>query len=235
MRKLIFLDDSELTNMLHLKMAGLSGSHLSKTVAFIEPEKAVKSMKNHNDPFEVNIIFVDLNMPNQHGLEFIKTYRSVMDEQHFLPVPLSGKYKPEEKEMITEMGLPVALHKPLTQSLLARALILTYRLENLSQEETIWLNSRAVDKNKIQQDLLPELVKELQTDYERVVSQGVREKQRVKDWAHKVKGTTKLYGEDTISQLAGAIENQALDAGDEELTVWIRQVGNEIRRLAASL
>lgn len=233
MRKLIFLDDSELTNILHLKMAGLNGSHLSRCVAFIEPGKAVKSMLNHSDRHEVNLIFVDLNMPDQHGLDFIRLNWKTMEDQHFLPVPLAARYTLEEMDAIRQIELPIAMTKPLSQSLLARALILTYRLENLPKEDTLWLRSITGKPNDIQHDLLPKLVNELQVDYDKMVYLGVKKKDEVRQWAHKVKGTTKLYGEHTICQLAGAIENQALSAGEEELKVWVRQMGDEIRRLAA--
>jgi len=120
--KAYIIDDDEVSLFL-TSMLLESGSYVREVETFFSAEHALKKLELEEVPAIPNIIFLDLNMPDLSGWEFLDLLSQ--QEQKYIDkckvFILSSSVDTAEKEKAKEYKLVSAfLHKPLDEDELAR-------------------------------------------------------------------------------------------------------------------
>jgi CheY-like chemotaxis protein len=61
------------------------------------------------------LIFLDLNMPEMDGINFLKYFKKMVLEKKIKVVMLTGHVGPKQKKLLEELGFPNVIEKPLTE------------------------------------------------------------------------------------------------------------------------
>lgn len=87
MYKVLFLDDREMDNMLNKLM--VREDHLPFDAVYISSgEEALEYLSDQEAEDFPDLIFIDINMPNMNGYEFVDAYNA-----QFKPLPKAAKTK----------------------------------------------------------------------------------------------------------------------------------------------
>ncbi len=117
---ILFIDDDEGTNFLHKRFTAKSGcTKQIKTVT--SASKAISYLKNNNSSEYIrpNIIFLDVNMPEMSGWDFLEEYNKLSDKSHsdIVLVMLSSSLSPSDKKKADEFKIVDDFkNKPLTSN-----------------------------------------------------------------------------------------------------------------------
>lgn len=77
MYKVLFLDDREMDNMLNKLM--VREDHLPFDAVYITSgEEALEYLHDQNEEDFPELIFIDINMPNMNGYEFVDAYNATL-------------------------------------------------------------------------------------------------------------------------------------------------------------
>lgn len=77
MYKVLFLDDREMDNMLNKLM--VREDHLPFDAVYITSgEEALEYLNDQNDEDFPELIFIDINMPDMNGYEFVEAYNATL-------------------------------------------------------------------------------------------------------------------------------------------------------------
>lgn len=93
--------------------------------------KNIKSVRNGEEALtflteEKNacpeLIFLDLNMPEMDGINFLKYFKKMVLEKSIKVILLTGHVRPTQKKVLQDLGFPTVIEKPLTEEKLLRTL-----------------------------------------------------------------------------------------------------------------
>lgn len=124
-KKAYIIDDDEVSLFL-TSMLLESGSYVREIESFESAENALKTLENLDTNAIPNVIFLDLNMPDLSGWEFLDIIS--LQEQKYINrckvIILSSSVDVMEKEKAKDYKLVAAfLHKPLDEDELAKAFL----------------------------------------------------------------------------------------------------------------
>lgn len=121
LRLLVFIDDDKATNYFHeivVKDAGICTSYNF----FSKPSLALEyfeQLQNDNNPVVPDGIFLDINMPEMDGWEFLDEYAKLNLEKSPVIVMLTTSLRPEDREKAAEnQHVHSLVNKPLTSEAL---------------------------------------------------------------------------------------------------------------------
>ena len=114
----LVVDDSAI--MRKMVMRSLRESSLAD-FTFAEASDGVEGLKQFQ-PGQTNILFVDWNMPNMSGIEFVREIRS--SQQHHVPIVMITTESTMEKveEALDQAGVDCFIVKPFTTEVLEKKL-----------------------------------------------------------------------------------------------------------------
>ncbi len=120
--KAMVVDDSGI--MRKMVMRSLKESGLAE-FEFVEGVDGVDALEKFN-PDEIQMMFVDWNMPNMNGLEFITKVREMTS--HHIPVAMITTERTMEKveEAIEQAGVDTFICKPFTTDVMKKKLGLLF-------------------------------------------------------------------------------------------------------------
>lgn len=112
MNKILLVDDERIFHFLSAKIFEVSGVHHEMHSAFDGKEALDKITEGLSPDF----IFVDLDMPNVNGFQFIETYKSKIDKPHSKIVVLTSSISESERQRVLALGADVYMSKPLSEN-----------------------------------------------------------------------------------------------------------------------
>lgn len=120
------IDDDEPTNFLH-KLVIDRHQCTEHVVVFQDARTALAYLADTTDPDYVrpNLIFLDINMPDMNGWEFLLAYHQLTEEQQaqIVVMMLTTSLNPDDRARAEEIeGVSGFLAKPLTKQLLQEIL-----------------------------------------------------------------------------------------------------------------
>lgn len=100
MCKLLFIDDDYASHVYHREMAESAGFHSDKLIFFFDVNAALEHMRvlftdNKSEDWP-NYIFVDLNMPEKSGYDFLDELKEEYDADIIPPIYLVSTTKNQE-------------------------------------------------------------------------------------------------------------------------------------------
>ena len=128
--KAMVVDDSGI--MRKMVMRSLTESKIAE-FEFVEGVDGADALEKF-DPEEIEMLFVDWNMPNMNGLEFIIKIREMMD--HHIPVVMitTERTMGKVEEAMEQAGVDTFICKPFTTDVLTKKLeILFEKIEDDSE------------------------------------------------------------------------------------------------------
>jgi len=112
----LVVDDSGV--MRKMIIEGLKNSKLAE-FEFVEAEDGADALAKF-DPAKIDIAFVDWNMPNMTGVDFVRKVRAIGDTEHIPMIMVtSEKTMGKMQEALDEAGADVFISKPFTAEELA--------------------------------------------------------------------------------------------------------------------
>ena len=116
----LLVDDDKATNFIH-ELILKDNNYCDQIVTKHDGEEAIEFLKSAEDNTIPDIVFLDINMPNVDGWEFLDRYKDLPENQRakivvvMLTTSLNSldKEKAESNELISEFR-----NKPLTQDML---------------------------------------------------------------------------------------------------------------------
>ena len=117
--KALVVDDSRVMRSMVMKEVNASGLG---EFEFTEAEDGADALKKFH-PSKIDIAFVDWNMPNMSGIEFVRKVRAMAETKH-IPVVMvtSEKTMGKVQEALDEAGANAFISKPFTSETLDRKL-----------------------------------------------------------------------------------------------------------------
>lgn len=112
MKKVLLVDDERIFHFLSTKIFEVSGAQCEVHSAY-DGREALQQLSNGLSP---DFIFVDLDMPNMNGFEFIEAYKQNVPVPHSKIVVLSSSVTEEERKRVLALGADVYLSKPLSEN-----------------------------------------------------------------------------------------------------------------------
>ncbi|HEY0742647.1 MAG TPA: response regulator [Chryseosolibacter sp.] len=112
MKKVLLVDDERIFHFLSTKIFEVSGADCEVHSAYDGNE----AMQQLSDGLSPHFIFVDLDMPNMNGFQFIEAYKQKYAAPHSTLVVLSSSVTEEERKRVLALGADVYLSKPLSEN-----------------------------------------------------------------------------------------------------------------------
>jgi CheY-like chemotaxis protein len=75
-----------------------------------------EALQKLSDGLSPDFIFVDLDMPNINGFQFIEAYKSQTLKPHSKIIVLSSSISEGERKRVIELGADVYMSKPLSEN-----------------------------------------------------------------------------------------------------------------------
>jgi CheY-like chemotaxis protein len=117
LRKVLLIDDDNITNFLHQSMLETADIAEDIMVAETVPEALAKLREMKIETSFPDLIFVDLNMPGLSGWDFIEEYRGIKKDLNVNPVVvvLTTSLNPDDKKKADSLAEVAEFRrKPLT-------------------------------------------------------------------------------------------------------------------------
>ena len=115
----LVVDDSRVMRSMVMKEVSASGL---AEFEFTEAEDGADALKKFH-PNKIDIAFVDWNMPNMSGIEFVRRVRAMGKTEHIpLVMVTSEKTMGKIEEALDEAGANAFVSKPFTSEMLDRKL-----------------------------------------------------------------------------------------------------------------
>lgn len=112
MNKILLVDDERIFHFLTEKIFEVSGVSCEIHSAF-DGKDALQKIDEGLSP---DFIFVDLDMPNINGFQFIEIYRNKTLQQRSRIIVLSSSISESERQRVMMLGADVYMSKPLTEN-----------------------------------------------------------------------------------------------------------------------
>lgn len=112
MKKILLVDDERIFHFLSTKIFEVSGAKCEVHSAYDGKE----ALQHLNDGLTPDFIFVDLDMPNMNGFQFIEAYKQKAPASHSKIVVLSSSVTEEERRRVLALGADLYLSKPLSEN-----------------------------------------------------------------------------------------------------------------------
>jgi CheY-like chemotaxis protein len=111
MNKILLVDDERIFHFLSEKIFEVSGVSCEIYSAY-DGKEALQKLADGLAP---DFIFVDLDMPNINGFQFIEIYKSKTQKPHSKIVVLSSSISEDERRRVMALGADVYKSKPLSE------------------------------------------------------------------------------------------------------------------------
>jgi CheY-like chemotaxis protein len=111
MKKVLLVDDERIFHFLSTKIIEVSGIKCEIHSAF-DGKEALDLIAGNLSP---DLIFVDLDMPNMNGFQFVETYKKNPANQA-KTVVLSSSVTEEERKRVLALGADIYMSKPLSET-----------------------------------------------------------------------------------------------------------------------
>jgi CheY-like chemotaxis protein len=112
MNKILLIDDERIFHFLTSKIFEVSGVSHELHSAY-DGKEALQKLAQGLSP---DFIFVDLDMPNVDGFQFIETYKAEGSKPHSKIVVLSSSVSEDERRRVLALGADVYMSKPLSEN-----------------------------------------------------------------------------------------------------------------------
>jgi CheY-like chemotaxis protein len=112
MKKILLVDDERIFHFLTSKIIEVSGINCEIQSAFDGKEALAKLSEGGYAP---DFIFVDLDMPNINGFQFVETFKKNTLSASKIIV-LSSSVTEQERTRVLALGADVYMSKPLTET-----------------------------------------------------------------------------------------------------------------------
>ena len=123
LRTIMLVDDNQADNMIHRRILQKMNV-ANKIVDFLHAEDALAFLKSHED-HSVDLIFLDINMPQMNGFEFLDEFKKIKDNPNDLPdVIMLSTLNPNWDDDVSR-NYPLIKHfftKPLTEKFVSSIL-----------------------------------------------------------------------------------------------------------------
>lgn len=115
----LVIDDSRV--MRNMVMESLKRTNLAE-FEFLEATDGADGLTKF-DPEATDIVFVDWNMPNMNGIDFVKSVRSQKKTDHIPIIMITSEKTPDKlREALDHAGASAFITKPFTVDVLQRKL-----------------------------------------------------------------------------------------------------------------
>ena len=114
-KKALVIDDEQIDQMLYKRVLKRSGL-VEDAIGFQYAEKALDYLRE-NKPDDVDVIFLDINMPRMNGFEFLKQAEEELGQKFsdLFVVMLTTSLDPSDRNRAEEFGaVRDFINKPLT-------------------------------------------------------------------------------------------------------------------------
>jgi CheY-like chemotaxis protein len=111
MKKILLIDDERIFHFLSTKIFEISGISCEIQSAF-DGREGLKLLAEGADP---HYIFVDLDMPNINGFEFVEAYKKNWSHRASKVIVLSSSVTEEERKRVLSLGADLYMSKPLRE------------------------------------------------------------------------------------------------------------------------
>ena len=114
----MLIDDNEADNFYHKHV--LEQSRAAKSILVMEAaDHALDFFKKHPET-EIDLVFLDINMPRMDGFEFLEKYRELKkgDTGASIFIMLTTSMDPKDRKRATELDAKGFIDKPLTTELI---------------------------------------------------------------------------------------------------------------------
>lgn len=112
---LLVIDDSAIVRKVMKKTISLSNVEVDETFEAADGLLGIEQLKTN----KVDLIFLDINMPNMNGIEFLEHIRQVDEFQQIPVVVISTEGSNDRIQKLEELGITAFLRKPVTAEQIA--------------------------------------------------------------------------------------------------------------------
>ena len=112
MKKILLVDDERIFHFLTSKIIEVSGIDCEIQSAFDGAEALTKLEDRGYVP---DFIFVDLDMPNLNGFQFVEKFKATIPS-HAKVIVLSSSVTDDERTRVLALGADVYMSKPLSEA-----------------------------------------------------------------------------------------------------------------------
>jgi CheY-like chemotaxis protein len=110
----LLVDDDYVNNFLTEKF--LKRTKIAKTIKSVRNGEEALTFLSEEKNECPELIFLDLNMPEMDGINFLKYFKKMVLNKSIKVVLLTGHVGDKQKKVLEELGFPDVVEKPLTET-----------------------------------------------------------------------------------------------------------------------
>ena len=112
MKQILLVDDERIFHFLTSKIFEVSGVGFEMHAAY-DGKEALQKLSEGLAP---DFIFVDLDMPNVNGFQFVERYKTNKPKPHAKVIVLTSSISEDERRRCLQLGADVYMSKPLSEN-----------------------------------------------------------------------------------------------------------------------
>lgn len=109
----LLVDDDYVNNFVTERL--LKRANIAKTIKSVRNGEEALTFLSEEKNDCPELIFLDVNMPEMDGINFLKYFKKMILEKKIRVILLTGHVGPKQKTTLQDLGFPNVIEKPLTE------------------------------------------------------------------------------------------------------------------------
>jgi CheY-like chemotaxis protein len=109
----LLVDDDYVNNFVTERL--LKRANIAKTIKSVRNGEEALTFLSEEKNDCPELIFLDVNMPEMDGINFLKYFKKMILEKKIRVILLTGHVGPKQKSTLQDLGFPNVIEKPLTE------------------------------------------------------------------------------------------------------------------------
>jgi CheY-like chemotaxis protein len=109
----LLVDDDYVNNFVTERL--LKRANIAKTIKSVRNGEEALTFLSEEKNDCPELIFLDVNMPEMDGINFLKYFKKMILEKRIRVILLTGHVGPKQKTTLQDLGFPNVIEKPLTE------------------------------------------------------------------------------------------------------------------------